>query len=184
MLINDKELLKRVKSSDRAAFKELFSTYQPVLFNSVMYRTHDYSLTEDIVQDTFLRVWNSRNKIRPNQSFYAWLSRISYNLFLDHIKREKVRFKHRDDIPVPAGSQYDNPESATELSFLEEQIKSAVNKYLPEKCRAIFLLSRIDGYSNKEIAVINSISIKTVENQLYKALKILRKKINVNENGV
>ncbi len=184
MLINDKELLQKVKSSDRAAFKELFCAYQPILFNSIIYRTHDSSLADDIVQDTFLRVWNSRNKIRPNQSFYAWLSRISYNLFLDHIKREKVRFTHRDDIPVPSSSQYDNPESATELTFLEQQIKSAVNKYLPEKCRAIFILSRVDGYSNKEIAAINSISIKTVENQLYKALKILRKKINVNESAV
>ena len=71
-----------------------------------------------------------------------------------------------------------NPETEHELSELKEAIWNAVNEHLPDKCREIFLLSRNEKKTNQEIAELLNLSKRTVENQLYRALKILRKILN------
>ena len=88
-----------------------------------------------------------------------------------------MRKKHQDSIATVHESVYDNPDAAYHFNALQREINEAVNKYLPQKCRQIFILSRIEGKSNREIANLLNISIKTVENQLYHALQVLRKKL-------
>jgi RNA polymerase sigma-70 factor (ECF subfamily) len=86
-----------------------------------------------------------------------------------------VRIRHKDTIPKPEQSHYDDPQKSQELNELQDEINRIVNEQLPEKCREIFVLSRIEGLANKEIAAILDLSRRTVENQLYRALKILKK---------
>ena len=173
----DKKLLIKVKNSDTLAFKKIFSDYHDTLFRFVIYKTRDSDLAEDITQETFLRVWKSREKIIPEKSFFSLIARISTNLCYDHFRHLEVRNRHKDQIPDFAKSHYDNPESMTDLEDLQEKIQKLVNNELPEKCRNIFILRRIEEKTNTEIAEILSLSIRTVENQIYRALKILKKNL-------
>ena len=175
MIEEEKKLLGKVKKSDTLAFKKLFHNYYDSLFRFVIYKTKDRDLAEDIAQETFLRVWKNRKKITPDKSFFSLIARISTNLCYDHFRHTEVRNRHKNQIPDFAKSHYDNPQAMTDLEILQEKIQELVNKELPEKCRNIFLLSRIEGKTNAEIADILSLSIRTVENQIYRALKILKK---------
>ena len=87
-------LLQNVKNSDKAAFKQLFHQYYPTLFRFVVFRVHDKDLAEDIVQDTFLRVWNNRVTLDPKKSFFSYIAKISTNLCYDHFRYQEVRFRH------------------------------------------------------------------------------------------
>ena len=173
----EQELLTRTRHSDLGAYRKLFDRHYAGLFRIVHYRCRDWDLAQDICQETFLRVWTNRHRIDPGKSFFAWLARISSNLLKDAYKKADVRAKYREAIPTPTASQGDNPEQHVHESLLREELDRIVNTDLPPKCRMIFILSRNEGRTNGEIADLLNLSIKTVENQLYKALKIIRKKM-------
>ena len=159
------------------AFRDLFSKYHQSLFNFVLYRLKDEVIADDIVQETFLRVWKHRNSIKPNQSFFSYIAKISNNLCMDYFRHENVKLRHQEHIPQQTQSGADNPAIQYESKILEDKIHSIVNNNLPKKCREIFILSRINGLGNQDIAELLEVSRRTVENQLYRALKVLRSKL-------
>ena len=171
----EKSLLDKVRNSDKFAFQKLFYEFHDQLFRFVAYRVQDGEVAKDITQETFLRVWKTRLKLKPNKSFFSLIARISTNLCYDHFRHIEVRQRHESTIPINSESHYDNPESNTLAESLEKQIQQIVNNELPEKCRHVFILSRIEGLSNTDIAESLDISIRTVENQIYRAIKILKK---------
>ena len=148
-----------------------------MLFRNVLYQLRDPDLSHDIVQETFIRVWQHRSRLKSHLPFLPYILRISRNLIKDHFKYKSVRSRYEDDVPVPEKSEQDDPEAAFRVRALEEEITRIVNNYLPERCRAVFLLSRIEGKSHTEISEALGISPKTVENQIGHALSILRKKL-------
>ena len=170
----DFKLLTKLKESNEKALKELFFNYHDTLFRFICYRVTDPDLAEDITQETFVRVWNNRQLIEPKKSFFSYIARISTNLCLDHFRHMKVRKKHKETIPRFAESHFYNPETETNLDALKEKIQKIVNENLPEKCREIFILSRIENKTNTEISTILKLSKRTVENQIYRALKVLK----------
>ena len=173
----EQSLLKRVKASDKSAFQELFYDFHDSLFRFTVYRVHDEDVAEDITQETFLRVWKTRTTIQPAKSFFSLIARISSNLCYDHFRHMEVRQRHKDSIPHYGESHFDNPEVGVQADALQMEIQCVVNGKLPEKCRTIFILSRIEGMTNPEIATLLDLSIRTVENQIYRALKILKKNL-------
>ena len=168
-------LLKKVKESDKNAFKELFFCYHDTLFRFVLYKIQDDDIAEDITQETFLRVWNARHKLKPNKAFFSLIAKISTNLCYDHFRHVEVRKRHETLIPVD--QNINKPEEEVLSNSLEEEIQKIVEHDLPEKCRQVFILSRVENLSNNEISKKLGISIRTVENQVYRAIKILRKKL-------
>jgi RNA polymerase sigma-70 factor (ECF subfamily) len=170
-------LLQKIKESDKTAFHQLFSNFYDSLFRFVIYRIQDRDLAEDIAQETFLRVWKTREAIQPNKSFFSLIARISTNLCYDHFRHMEVRHRHEDTISEFGKLQFDDPEAVTLATILQEEIQKVVNDKLPDKCRNIFILSRIEGKSNPEIAELLDLSVRTVENQIYRALKVLRKNL-------
>jgi len=173
----DQKLLSRLKKSDKNSLRDLFTKYHQSLFNFVLYRVKDEVIADDIVQDTFLRVWKHRNGIKPNQSFFSYIAKISNNLCMDYFRHENVKLRHQKHIPQLSQSGADNPAIQYESKILEDKIHSIVNNSLPEKCREIFILSRVNGLANQDIAELLEVSRRTVENQLYRALKVLRSKL-------
>ena len=170
-------LLKKVKESDKSAFKELFFSYHDTLFRFVLYKIQDDDIAEDITQETFLRVWNTRHKLKPNKAFFSLIAKISTNLCYDHFRHVEVRQRHESLIPVDQNINTNKPEADILGSSLEKEIQKIVEHDLPEKCRQVFILSRVENLSNNEISKKLGISIRTVENQVYRAIKILRKKL-------
>ena len=177
MVEQENILLEKVKQSDKDAFHQLFTHFHDILFRFIVYRVHDPDLAEDITQDTFLRVWKTRDKIQPEKSFFSLIARIGTNLCYDHFRHMKVRRRHKDSIPEFGRSHFDEPETMNQMTELENEIQKIVNQKLPDKCRTIFILSRIEGKSNPEIAKLLDLSVRTIENQIYRALKVLKKNL-------
>ena len=175
MSIDEKKLIRNVKNSKKNSFQKLFFQFHDQLFRFVVYRVQDTDIAEDITQETFLRVWEKRESLQPEKSFFSLLARISTNLCYDHFRYNEVRLRNRDRIPEYGKSHFDNPEEIVQAQAIEKIIRKLVNEKLPEKCRIIFILSRIEGLSNQEISLKLGLSIRTVENQIYRALKILKK---------
>ena len=175
MPIDEKTLIRDVKNSKKSSFQKLFYQFHDQLFRFVVYRVQDADIAKDITQETFLRIWNKRESLQPEKSFFSLLARISTNLCYDHFRYSEVRLKNKDRIPQYGKSHFDNPEEVVQAQAIEKIIRTLVNEKLPQKCRVIFLLSRIEGFSNQEISIKLGLSIRTVENQIYRALKILKK---------
>ena len=177
MTDKDAILLNKVKNSDKIAFKTLFFNYHDTLFRFVQFKIQDGDIAEDITQETFLRVWKMRSKLKPNKSFFSLIARISTNLCYDHFRHNEVRQRHESLIPRNKDSQTNPPEEKVLSTFLEDEIQKIVETELPEKCRQVFILSRVEKLSNNEVSESLGISVRTVENQIYRAIKILKKKL-------
>ena len=175
MSIDEKTLIEKVKGSSRNSFQKLFYQFHDQLFRFVVYRVQDVDIAKDITQETFLRIWEKRESLQPEKSFFSLLARISTNLCYDHFRYTEVRLRNKDRIPEYGKSHFDNPEEVVQAQAIEKIIRKLVNEKLPQKCRLIFILSRIEGLSNQEISLKLGLSIRTVENQIYRALKILKK---------
>ena len=180
--MEDKEyqLLYELVESNEKSFKKLFMNYHDTLFRFICYKVKETEIAEDIIQETFIRVWKNRNKINPNKSFFSYIARISNNLCIDYFRHQKVKNKNQRDIIEYGKSHFYNPETKTDFEMLRSRIKEIANQELPEKCQEIFFLSRIENKKNSEIAQILGLSKRTVENQLYRALKIIKKILKEN----
>ena len=174
---SDMLLMEKVRDSDAEAFRELFVRYQPILFRQTLFYTRQTDLAHDIVQETFVRIWERRASLQPHRSFLALSLSICHNLVLDAVKHRKVRERLEEAIPRPVPSENDNPHEALERTMLEEELTRVIRDGLGEKCRTVFLLSRFERMSNREIAELLGVSVKTVENQINHALKVLRRRL-------
>jgi RNA polymerase sigma-70 factor, ECF subfamily len=171
----DTLLLERVKNSDPEAFGVLFKRYQPIVFRQAFYRLRDIDTSHEVVQETFIRIWDHRASLKPHLPFLALTLRIAQNLIHDMARHNAVRERLALEVPTPSLSEGDDPSEALALTMLEERIQDVVNNGLGERCRNVFLLSRYEGKSHLEISQALGISVKTVENQIGKALKTLNK---------
>jgi len=174
---DDARVVERVRNSDQNALRSLFEQYQPILFRSALLSTRDPDSAHDIVQETFVRFWNHRSSLRPELPILALLFRISRNIARDQAKHRDVRKRLEGEIPAYLNPSVENPEHSARAQILEEKMHEVIDQYLPDKCRGVFLLSRMEGFSNAEISRGLGLSIKTVENQMTKALKILRRRL-------
>lgn len=173
--IQDSELIKRTRASDQEAFRLLFEKYQPVLFRQILFMTGEEDSAHDIVQETFVRIWTNRARLQPGLSLLAYAVRIGGNLARDLARQRRRHERLKDQVPSPARVDDHDPEEALHRSALAERLTAVVNDQLPERCRTVFLLNRFENLTNQEIAELLGISVRTVEHQLNKALRIVRR---------
>jgi RNA polymerase sigma-70 factor (family 1) len=171
-------LLVKVKASDHNAFKTLFHLFQESLYNFLLFKTKDHALAEDLLQEAFLKVWNGRSAINVHLSFKSYLYTICDHLVLNHIRHLKVVEKHERLTKSKLFSDTYTPQSIMEEQEWNTRIMQVIEE-LPEKTRTIFLMNRIEDLTYQEIADVLSISIKTVEGHIVKALKTLRETTGV-----
>ena len=174
---SDSQLLERVRASDEEAFRLLFERYQPIVFRQALLEVRDTDLAHDIVQETFLRIWDRRSSLRTGHSVLGFALRIAHNLVRDAARHHEVRSRLAGDIPPPARPDSHDPSEALQAAMLHERILTVINEDLPERCREVFLLSRFEERDHDEIATLLGISPKTVANQIHLALSILRKRL-------
>jgi len=168
--LEDEQLAKRITDSDVKAFRTLYFRYYPSLYRFVRLRTHSPEVSEDILQDVFTRLWETRKKLNPRRSIRAYLFRIAYNKIVDAYRKKAIRKTDTvNDIEANSPKSGENPE-------LSLQVQQAVQK-LPEKLAVVFMLSRYEGFKYAEIAQACGISVKAVEKRLCKALNILRREL-------
>jgi RNA polymerase sigma-70 factor (ECF subfamily) len=160
-----------------SAFEQLFKTYYKALHAYANMILKDIEAAEEIVQNMFLKFWEKRELLNAQTSIKAYLYKCVYNDSLNYLKHEKVKTKYRDFTEKTMDTLTEAASSKVELSELQLKLNAALND-LPEQCRTIFQMSRFEELKYREIAEQLGLSIKTVENQMSKALKILRVKLS------
>jgi RNA polymerase sigma-70 factor (ECF subfamily) len=174
------DLFDQFKTGDQRALRQLFSIYFTRLNDFAKNVVKDDGISQDIVQEVFVKVWENRAEIE-SLNIEAYLFKLVRNRCIDYIKHLKVVNNHLQKIQVD--SKY---EELYRIDFIgnepyvliEEELKTKIEKTiqsLPDRCREVFILSRIEGLKNKEIADQLNINIKNVERHLNRALQSFRK---------
>lgn len=151
-------------------YNNLFRTYYEPVTKYIYYKCGDMAQAEDIVQNIFVKLW----KLCATVSFSkakSYIYTACNNAFLNTVAHQKIVLKHQKTILDPV--DYENPAFKMELGEFQEQLTKAINS-LPEKNKEIFLLSRVEGKSYKEISEMTDLTIKAVERRLSKSLITLR----------
>lgn len=133
----------------------------------------DAGVAEDLGQEVFFELWKKRERLQIKTAVKAYLRRSATNKALNYIRDNKIVFADEERAPQQTSKQV-SAQQHIEKEELEQIIQSAIDN-LPDRCRVAFNLSRFEYKSYQEIADVMGVSIKTVENQIGKALKILRK---------
>lgn len=166
-------LVERLRSKDKRAFELVYNQFFSALV-SYAYRYLDtFEDAEEVVQEVFVKFWDKCDRLAPESSVKSYLYRSVHNTCLNNIKHEKVKDGYRQHV-------IHFMENTETLAFEEEgqgtifeKINIEIEK-LPPRCQEIFKLSRFEGLKYQEIADHLNISVKTVEVQMGKALKVLR----------
>lgn len=169
MLNNNDEpvLLSGFRRGDQEAFDYLFADYYRYLFKIAYTMLRDEGQAKDAVQELWIRLWQRREQVEIKTALKPYLQRVMVNLCLEHLRKQQ-RMSFSDEFPEQAVEN-----QALEQAELRQALEAAILK-LPEQCRLIFRMSRIEEMSHKAIAEQLELSPKTVENQIGKALKLLR----------
>lgn len=167
-------IFNRMVGGDKDAFRFFFDKYYTDLCNLMNFYLQNPDISEEIVQDIFVYFWEKKRNIEIQTSIKSYLIRASKNKGLNYLRNEKARLNIQEKIAKINGKSFDElPENSMDVKQLGEIINKSVNS-LPPKCREIFILAKEKELSYIEIAGKLGISVKTVENQMGKALKNLR----------
>lgn len=158
---------------DRSWFKDIFNDNYDYIRNYLFYLSGDIEIAEDIAQDVFLKIWEKREIVKED-TLKALIFRIARNMYFNSHKRKNLDLKFMKE--AVQGNLHESPEYELEVKEFDQRLQSAIGK-LPEHCRTIFLMSRMDDLKNQEIANSFGISVKAVEKQITKALKMLREEL-------
>ena len=173
-------LIEDIREGKENAFAHVFKLYYGALLNYAGRILRDTELANDLVQETFCRFYENRQKLNVSISLKSYLYKSVYNACLDVIKHRKVEaeYLNRELLDFYFSKVIQTPEAelALQNEELREAVQEAIDK-LPERCREIFVLSKVEGLSNKQIAEQLDISIKTVETQMTTAFAKLRKEL-------
>jgi RNA polymerase sigma-70 factor (ECF subfamily) len=159
------------KDGERA-MELMFREYYVHLCQTITRILPDTRMAEDLAQEVFFEVWKKRSNLQVNTSLKAYLRRAAVNKTLNYIRDRKIRWDDEDKIPAIVETGTDAIQKMQEEE-IQTAVDSAINA-LPERCRLVFSLSRFEEMTNQEIADQLGISVKTVENQMTKALKMLK----------
>lgn len=161
------------KADNETAFEATFREYYPMLCNYAYTFVHDDAEAEEIVQSVFLTFWEKRNTMDVHTSIKSYLFSMVRNSSLNMLKHKKIEQKYVQEALITEERSQESISQTVHFNELERKIAEAIEK-LPEQCRLVFKMSRFEDLKYSEIAAQLNISVKTVENQIGKALKTMR----------
>ncbi|MEO9484661.1 MAG: RNA polymerase sigma-70 factor [Ekhidna sp.] len=173
---NEEEIVQRLIHKDKRAFELVFNQYYNIM---VMYATRFMDTreeAEEVAQEVFVKFWEKCDTLSEDSSIKSYLYRSVHNSCLNSIKHEKVKDGYKQHVIHVMESSYQNEFNEEDPNGLKNRISDEIDK-LPPRCAEIFKLSRFEGLKYQEIADHLGISVKTVEVQMGKALKVLRESL-------
>ena len=175
--INEKRLLTELKNGSLHAFERLYNMYSGKLYNFIMrISSGNQYMAEEVVQSAFIRVWEVRERVEPESSFISFLCTIAKNLLMNMYQRQTVEYVYNEYLKNTGVDRDSQTEESIDLRFLNEYIDSLAEE-LPAQRKKIFILSKRQNYTNKEIAEMMGISESTVATQLSLAVKFMREQL-------
>lgn len=168
---SDAELLSLMQKDEMSAFIEIYNRYWDRLFYAAYKRVRNTEACEEIVQDIFISFWSKRNNLIMSVGLSNYFFTATKNQVIDYYRKLAIRNEFKSKLVL---MDYDNSNEQTVLlRDLQRHVDELIEQF-PDKCRSVYLMSRTEHKSNKEIAEYLNISEKTVEGHLSKAFKILR----------
>lgn len=167
--------MESLKAGNQTAFEMIFRSYYQSLCNYAHTFLPDREEAEEVVQNSFVSLWEKKEELDIRTSTKSYLFSMVRNASLNRVRHEKVRQRHAQQHQLHG--EYVNEANPVEAEELEHKIWKAMEK-LPEQCRLVFKMSRFEEMRYAEIAEHLNISVKTVENQIGKALKIMREQLS------
>lgn len=174
-MLSDDELIQILKGGEEQAFTELYNRYWKKLFTAAANKLHHLEEAEDIVQQVFVSIWNRREELEIHSSVSSYLAVAVKYRVLKHLN-SRFKHKHFSDIAVEeviTELTDDSTQEWLEYNEVNRRLQQVIDA-LPEKCRLVYEMSRIEGRSHKEIAATMDLSEKTIEWYITKALKSIR----------
>lgn len=171
--MNTKLLVIGLRNSNVRAFGKLFELYQPKIKSFLLSKNLGNNI-DDVIQETFITLWNKRETVDVTKSFDSYVLTIAKNHALKTLRKQLLNEVDASKTEIQDSSLI--PESTIDLWYYEERVQSSINK-LPPQPKTVFELKRREGMSTKQVALELGISPKTVENYMNKALATLRKEL-------
>lgn len=170
----DRNLFCQIQKGDKQAFKSLFLKYYEPLCNYIYRTTNQLELSEELISDVFVNLWKRAENLEIQTSVKAYLYTCSKNALSAHFKSGKnIYLTGNEEVSIQIEDSSQSTQAKIEFTELQEEIRKAIN-FLPEKCRQIFILNRIEGLKYGEISELLGLSEKTVGHQISKGLHIIR----------
>ncbi|MBD2753864.1 RNA polymerase sigma-70 factor [Spirosoma validum] len=173
----EQDVIEAIRAGSERDFEAIFRQHYAPLYGYARQLLPDPDEAEEEVQAMFLALWEKRNELIITVSLKSYLFRAVHNRCLNRIKHAGVRNEHREHARYVGEATVESPVQTLIGDELADRVQAAIQK-LPEQCRLVFSLSRFDELKYGEIADKLGISIKTVENQIGKALRILRTELS------
>jgi len=170
--LEEKIILQKLKAGDQSAFDSLFRSYYKYLVSIAFKYTQNLEMSKDLVQEVYLDLWKRKENIDIEYSIKFFLRKATINKCLA-TKRKSKKIVVNSLITDNYDSIDDTTNQEIRFNELNDVVERLVNE-LPERCKEVFIASRYKNMSHKEIAESLNISVKTIENQMTKALKYLR----------
>ena len=171
----EKQWLAALRKSDKTAFRAMYDQYYKYLVVTAFNVLGDRDVARDLAQDVFVEIWKKREQLNISSSLKPYLRRAVINKTLNYIKASRIQFDDPVNLPDQAAAAPSEDQNL-HAADLEKTIHAAIAN-LPERCRMVFTLCRLEKMSHKEIAAQLDISTKTVENQMTRAIKLLKSAI-------
>ncbi len=170
---DDEQLLQLLQTDEAKAIEIIFKTYHSTLCISAYRLLKSKDAAKDVVQEVFMRFWKKRETIKINTSLKAYLRRAVVNTALNHLQKNRRHPTDDLDKLPEISSNKNSAQDNLQAAELKSDIQNAIAT-LPKKCRMVFMLSRYEQMTYKQIAESLQISVNTVENHISKALKIMK----------
>jgi RNA polymerase sigma-70 factor (ECF subfamily) len=178
----DQKLLEALKKGNIPVFESIFRSYYPNLCHFAFQYVQDKAVAENVVQETFVRIWEKRSTIIISKSIQNYLLEMVKNRCLNYLEHASVRRKYAEKVRSKVTIER---KESQDIQFFEvglsEKIQASIEA-LPEKRQQIFRMCKQDGLSYKQVAEKLGVSVKTVENHMGLALKELRQSLKEYKN--
>lgn len=190
MSVMEARLAALARNGDRRAFEELVELYKDRIYHLAYRMLGRVGDAEDVVQETFLRVYMNLDRYDENQKFSTWIYRIGTNLCIDRLRKRKPSYSLDAEMPDAEGTDWysalpsdqDTPEEELVLSETQQQIREAIDT-LPEKYKSVVVLRYLHDMSLQEIGDVLNMPVTTVKTRVHRGREYLRKKLEPEFGG-
>ena len=173
-------ILRQLAKGNQLAFKQVYDVHVEAVYRLAFHILKDVKSAEEVVQDTFLQVWNNREKLDCKGNIATFLYVICRNKSFNKLKEIKRRQALFHPLTEAVGDDSFVEDDVRNIKELHETLETIIEK-LPQRQQLIFRLCRLEGFSHKEIAERLNISVQTVKNQMVSALRFVRQELHKQE---
>lgn len=171
---NEQELLLRIASGDQDAYRQIFECYWDKVYGIGLRLTKSPELAKDLAQETFIKIWNNRDKLPAVTNFSAFIFTVSRHLVIDHLRKKVFTTSNEEYLTAYFSDDAISPQEKTEYKELENLMNRAIDN-LPPQLQQVFRLSRFEGLTHAEIALRMNITRITSKSYMVRALYAIRK---------